>query len=436
MRQPVKSPEVTSAAATLEEPRVPEATRPERFKILLAGGILLLLTNFSNGGLIGIPVSFFLKNRLHLHASQVAVFNLWVGIPLFSSFVFGLLRDRWSPLGAGDRGHLIVFGLTSAAIYGVVAFLNPTYAVLLVSLVMVTCSLQMVGSASSGLTSTIGQRRGMAGQMGALISFAVALPALAASLLGGILSGHLEGRSAVGAARTLFLVAAGLAAAIAVFGLLGPRRLFDAARVARPTTTLRVDIVRLLKHRPIYPVLLIQLFWSFGPAWGVVMQYHLSDALHGSDAQWGLFNAIFQATSLPVFVVYGFLCQRVPLSRLLWFGAVLAVFQMLPLFFIRSATGALVASAFVGLINGIPTAAYTDLAIRSCPRGLQGTMMMLFGTMYFVSVRFGDLLGTYLYDRRGGFVTALVATIIIYALILPILLFVPKHLVATHDTAR
>src|SRR5271156_2299765 len=102
---------------------------PERLRLLLYAGLLLLLINLAapSGGLIGLPVLFFLKNRLHLSAHAFAQFNAWLGVPLYLSFLFGFLRDRWSPFGAGDRGHLVLFGAASAAIYGAIAFAAPTY---------------------------------------------------------------------------------------------------------------------------------------------------------------------------------------------------------------------------------------------------------------------------------------------------------------------
>ena len=36
----------------------------------------------------------------------------------------------------------------------------------------------------------------------------------------------------------------------------------------------------------------------------------------------------------------------------------------------------------MGLMGGIATAAYLDLLIRSCPRGLQGTTLMLSTGLY------------------------------------------------------
>jgi hypothetical protein len=112
---------------------------------------------------------------------------------------------------------------------------------------------------------------------------------------------------------------------------------------------------------------------------------------------------------------------------------VLAVPQMVSLLFIHTPQGALLAAIPMGLLGGMGQAAFTDLAIRSCPKGLEGTMMMLLWTMYWIAVRGGDLWGTDLYDHHGGFNTALWATIAVYAAILPVLLFVPRRITAGRD---
>ena len=402
---------------------------------MLIGGAIYMLINLAApfNGLVSIPVSFFLKNRLHLASNQVAMFNLWVTVPIFVGFLFGFLRDRWNPFGAGDRGHLMIFGGGSAVVYGVLAFLNPTYAVLLAGVFLVTAVSQTALSAAAGLASAIGQQHAMAGQMSTTLSIATAFPAFAAYLIGGALSGYLESKAPGAAARILFLLVAAIMVLVAVFGALGPRQLFEAARQERSANSVLADIVRLLKHRPIYPVLLTQLLWQFAPAMGIVLQYHMSNTLHGTDAQWGLWNGIFSASFLPMYLTYAWLCQRVNLGWLLWVGAVITVFQMVPLLFIHTATGALILAAPMGAMGAIAVAALTDLAIRSCPPGLQGTMMMLYAAMYWIALRLGDVWGTYLYDRHGGFVTATLATIAVYALVLPVLLFVPRRLLATKD---
>ena len=78
----------------------------------------------------------------------------------------------------------------------------------------------------------------------------------------------------------------------------------------------------------------------------------------------------------------------------------------------------------MGLLGAVAQAALVDLVIRSSPRGLQGTTMLMFYAIYYVSVRFGDLFGTWIYDKHGGFIPTVVITIIVYAAILPIILLV------------
>jgi predicted MFS family arabinose efflux permease len=129
------------------------------------------------------------------------------------------------------------------------------------------------------------------------------------------------------------------------------------------------------------------------------------------------------------------LCRRYTLKTLLWWGTVIAIPQMVPLLFIHSTTGALIAAVPIGLMGGIATGAYLDLIIRSCPPGLQGTTLMLSNSLYYAATRFGDLLGTHLYDRYGGFEVCVLAITLVYALILPTLLLVPGRLIATADEA-
>jgi MFS family permease len=433
---------MTGEVIALEEAAVAAAAAPtvlvpdqRRLGLYLFGGALMLLINLADPavGLTNIPISFFLKNRLHLAAHDQAVFRLWVAAPLFFSFAFGMLRDRWSPFGRGDQGHLILFGLATAAVFVSIAFLPPVYAVLLGGVIVATATFQVVAGAASGLLSTVGQQQAMAGRMSTLIGVAVTAPAFASYVGGGALSQFLEGQGAAQAARILFLIVAAIMLGVVTLAAFRPRALFDAARTERSTDHFFADVARLARHWPIYPVMMIQVLWQFAPASGLVLQYHMTNALHGTDFQYGLWNGVFLGSFVPVFIAYGFLCQRFRLGWLLWAGFGLAVFQMVPLLFVKTAWGAVIAAAPMGIIGGVAQAALTDLAIRSCPPRLQGTMMLLFGaSVYYVAVRFGDLLGTIIYDH-SNFYVAVWATIIVYAMILPVILLVPRRLLATRD---
>jgi hypothetical protein len=407
-----------------------------RRSIFLYLGILIVLLAFGgpSGGLIDIPISFLLKNKLQLKAHEVANFRLISAIPLYLSFVFGFIRDIWNPLGMRDRGFMLLFGGISAFLYICFAFTPMNYAMLLIAVIVLTTSFLFVASAQNGLTSTIGQQHAMTGQISAVWNVFLSIPTVGALLLGGTLSGVLEEKDPDQAVRILFLVAAAIMIAIALYALWKPKSVFDHVRNESGIDTHPIrDLQRLVRHWPIYPALLIWLLWNFAPGSATPLQYHLQNTLHATDAQWGQWNAIFAASFIPTFIVYGFLCSRYPLKTLLWWGTVIAVPQMVPLLFIHSVTGALIAAVPIGLMGGVATGAYLDLIIRSCPRGLQGTMLMMTGSLYFVVSRFGDVLGTRLYDHYGGFTVCVIAITSVYALILPTLLLAPAHLIATAD---
>jgi hypothetical protein len=427
------SPQPSTDGATIA---VPGTALPVtvRARILLYLGVLLLLMS-SGGGLISIPISFFLKNKLHLSAHAAANFHLITGVPVYVAFLFGLARDRWSPFGLRDRGYLILFGGINAALYAAFAFAPlGSVPVLLATLLTLNCAGLFVSSAYNGLLAQIGQQHVMPGQMSTLFNVVGTIPALLSLALGGILSNLLEGADGATAARDVFLIGAALSAAVGLFGLLRPKSVYDNLRPEiGPKATTMSDFARLLRYWPVYPALLIWGLWSFAPGSTTPLQYFLQNTLGADDAAWGYWNAWFAASFVPTFLLYGWLSQTFPLRPLLWIGTLIGVPQMIPLIFIHSVAVSYVAAAGAGLMGGMCTAAYTDLLIRSCPRGLQGTMIMASTAVYAVAVRGGDVLGASLYDRFKNFNVCVIAITVVYASILLVLLFVPKRLTATAD---
>ena len=165
------------------------------------------------------------------------------------------------------------------------------------------------------------------------------------------------------------------------------------------------------------------------------MQFYLSNTLHASDAVYGQFNGLVSASFIPAFLVYGFLCKKFSLRTLLWIGSIVTVPQMVPLAFIHSGTEALALAVPMGLMGGLATCAFADLTMRSCPDGLQGSLMMLAEGIGLLPLRASDTFGSAVYDADAhtGFFYCVVATTAVYALILPTLLLIPKHITASTE---
>jgi hypothetical protein len=424
----------TIVAAVESAPTILSRSARQRIFLYLGALIFLLAFGAPSGGLIDIPISFYLKNKLHLQAHEVADFRLLASIPLYLSFVFGFIRDTWNPFGMRDRGFMILFSAITAGIYAFFCFTPITSGTLLIAVALLTTSFLFVASAQNGLTSMLGQQHAMPGQISAVWNIFASVPTVAALLIGGTLSGMLEGKNAEQTARILFLGGAAIMTIITVYAAWKPKSVFDNVHDEhRAATHPLKDLRRLIIHWPVYPALLIWLLWNFAPGSATPLQYYLQNTLHADDAEWGQWNAIFGASFIPTFILFGLLCQKLPLKTLLLWGTVVAVPQMVPLLFIQSVSGALIAAVPIGLMGGVATAAYLDLIIRSCPSGLQGTTLMMSGSLYWVATRFGDVLGTNLYDHYGSFAACVVAITAVYALILPTILLVPRRLIASAD---
>ena len=73
------------------------------------GPLTLLVYLAAPENLLDIPTAYMLKNHLHATASEVSMFRLLTGIPMYLGFIFGVVRDSWNPFGWRDRGYFRLF---------------------------------------------------------------------------------------------------------------------------------------------------------------------------------------------------------------------------------------------------------------------------------------------------------------------------------------
>ena len=401
---------------------------------LYFGPLTLLVYLISpSGQLLDIATSYMLKNQLHATALQVSLFRLLTAVPVYAAFVFGLARDLWSPLGLKDRGFFLIFAPLTAAIFLWMALSPLSYSGLVAGMLLVMLSFRFVMAAYQGLLALVGQEQLMSGRLSALWNFVNSVPLIVGAFAAGYIAVHI-------AARPAFMLMAAVALLIGLFGWWKPRAVFNHAydQPQASGADFIGDLKRLVRHRAVYPVVLIMFMFQFSPGSNTVLQFYLTDELHASDAVYGYYNGIFLAAFLPMYVLYGYLCRTVPLRRLLWWGTIVTVPQMLPLAFVHSANAALWLAVPMGMMGGIFYTALCDLLMRSCPPGLQGSLMMLADGVYVLAARGGDLIGARIYfaNPANGFLYCALATTAVYALMVPALLLVPRELLATTDGER
>ncbi len=163
------------------------------------------------------------------------------------------------------------------------------------------------------------------------------------------------------------------------------------------------------------------------------MFYHLTETVKVSSQLFGTFTALQWLFFIPSAMLYAPLCRRFSLASLLWWSTLVAILQGPIMILAQSPASAIAVAILYGLFGGLPTAAYVDLIIRSCPKGLEGTGMMLaVTTSMSVAGNSGNLLGSWIYSR-GGFASAVIITTLATALIVPLLWWVPISVSSTRE---
>ncbi|HTX50712.1 MAG TPA: hypothetical protein VME40_15120, partial [Caulobacteraceae bacterium] len=342
-----------AAATAFDAPAPRTLPANDRNRILLYLGVLVFIISFGGGGLIGAPLFFILKNRLHLGATQLSLFLLVAALPSYFAFVPGFVRDLWNPFGLRDRGFMMIFGGVAALLYAAFAFVPVSVVSLLAYSILLGSIFQFAVAGQTGLAATIARQHVMSGQMSTVMNVVASVAGLLPLAVGGYLSNYLEHQAVNEAVRQLFLVGAAIMGGFALFAIWRPKVVYDNVRGESSGEFHPLkDVGRLLRHYPVYPALGIWILWNFAPGSGTPLQFHLQNALHASDAQATMWNVLFSGGFIPTYLLFGWLCRKLPLRVLLLWGTVFAVPQMVPLLFVRTVPAALLGAVASGLMGG------------------------------------------------------------------------------------
>ncbi|HEX5322651.1 MAG TPA: MFS transporter [Capsulimonadaceae bacterium] len=384
------------------------------------------------GPLAGLPVQFYQKDQLHLGPEAVAVFNCITSIPLYVGFLFGYLRDRWRPTVWGDRAYILGSALLSAVGYFLLREGQISYAKLLIVMLFVTALAQMIQAVIQAVSTIVAQKDQATGRLSAIYWLASMLPGAITSVIGGWLSGHVP-------PKETFLLVGVASIAVGLLALWRPAAVYDqVAEHHSERHTAWVDIVHLIRHRPIWPAVAINGIWNFGLCFGTAAFFYLTSHNHDpsrphlDDTQYGIWMGLQYAAFLPTAALYAWISRHWSLRRLLWIGTPFAALQGLFFLVLHTVFEAYLASIAYGIVAGVASTVFWDLLMRSAPKGLEGSAMMLGNAVANTCAMISGLYGAYLYSH-GAFVASVWANTVIYLFMIPMLLLVPRWVTSGRD---
>ncbi|CAN5399299.1 hypothetical protein BH11ARM2_BH11ARM2_11020 [soil metagenome] len=390
--------------------------------------VLALNVGGWNSGITTASTNFFLKDGLGLGPVELARFAALVGVPAYFGFAFGFLRDRWSPLGQGDRGYLLLFAPISALGFLSLAFGELGYGRVLLTAILLLSTIRLSGIGIGSFMAVVGQRLHLTGRINSAGTLASNLLSVLTLAAGGWIAAHLP-------FRTLMVGMAAYSLLLALFGLWKPESVY---RVPRPTVPkesqgLR-EVGRLLRHRPLWPVLGISLLGSVTLPGSAATFVHLTDDLHASKELIGLNGSVFTACAAAGALLYAFLCRRFPVRGILAVLMTVAITQCLPLLYAPTAVWAVGGLGWYALISGVFSVGLADMQFRACPKGLEGAALGLFATVMTLSDALTNGWGAILY-KQGGFAFSCWLEGGVNFAVVPLLFLVPRAVVGYEDAS-
>jgi hypothetical protein len=280
----------------------PSTTRLVGFYTL----VLMALYNLAAIGLISVPVQFILKNQLHLSPTAQSTFGFLTDSPYFIGFAFGFLRDRWRPMGKGDRLYFFAVPLLMAATYVWMGLQTTTYASLLTGMVIISALAALLGAAAQGLLAAIGKDSGMMGRLGAIALITARASIIYNAALGGWVGEHTK-------PQVPFFLSAAVCLTVLLMAFWRPRSIFrsgDEVFVNVIPEGATQAIKRLLRHKAIYLPAIVLFLWEFAPGWGTPLFLYLTNTIKLSEAAYGASQGWLRTGTVLAALAYPVLCTK------------------------------------------------------------------------------------------------------------------------------
>jgi predicted MFS family arabinose efflux permease len=141
--------------------------------------------------------------------------------------------------------------------------------------------------------------------------------------------------------------------------------------------------------------------WNFSPSFGVPLEYHLVDTLGFSKIFLGTLDSLSSAAAIVGAAVFGKLCQRLPMRRLLNLSVGIGVVTAFAYWGLVGRWSAVALTIGNGGISMIAALATYDLAARSCPDKAEGTFFAALMSIANIGTAWSQFLGGRLYDWLG-----------------------------------
>ena len=360
------------------------------------------LVYFSQGftgtqGIISQPLNYYFKDGLRLEADVVTEYLAILTIPWLIKPIYGLITDYFPFLGYRRKSWLMIVNFAAC-----VGFLTVSGAEHPIFIIMALTLTSIGVAASDVITDEItvekGRRHNCIGKFQSTQWCWLNIAVLLTSLFGGYLCDILEPAASLHMA-SLFAMATPVLVIIFTGTILKENRFQINLKQTRITTN---HLVQSLKSKSLWIIALYIAFWSFSPAFGLPLYYHMRDNLNFTTGFIGQLAAFQSGGAILGALIHNRLMTRLTLKNQLIIAIGIGTLSHLSYLFI-CAPGenvgvlAITISIIVGIADMIGSLAIYTLAARACARRVEGFTFAALMSIYNGAFQIGVIFGSKLY---------------------------------------
>ena len=354
----------------------------------------------AKSGIVWQPLSHFLKETRNWGPVEISASLAVLDIPWIVKPLYGLVSDFLPILGSRRRSYLVLASFGTAAGYAFVASAASSAAII-PALVVTAVALAMASTVCGALLVENGQRLDASAAFVNQQWLWFNAAAIAASLVGGWLTGALSSEGALRAAACI--------AAVGSLAVLAVTRLV----YEQPAATDRAGFTRALhglrastKDRDLWIIAIFLFCYYFSPGFGTPLYFTLTDRLGFSQPFIGALSAVTALGWIAGGLFYRFALYRLPRRDLLILSLIAGAGSTLAYLGLAGPISAMVIYFMGGVAAMIANIATLSLAATVCPKGAEGftfaAMMSVINLAQPLSDTLGSLLYEHVFDRQLG----------------------------------
>lgn len=344
-------------------------------------------------GLINQPLTFYLKDVLHMNASQITNYLAVLTIPWAIKPIYGLISDCLPIFGYRRRIYLLLLSLVAAGGFLFLAGASSTQAIIHALL------LTAVGTAFSDvLVDAImverGQETGLVRQFQGQQWLWFNIAGIVTSLLGGALCQYLPPTSAL---HTAALIAMLAPLAVITTSWLIVKEERSPASIQQLKST--VNGLKLALRSPVlWVAIAFTIVWKLHPGFGMPLYFHLTNQLHFDQAFIGQLNAYHSGGHVLGALIFShYLADRLSTVNLIKLAVGLSVVATLSYLLLNSPLIAITLYMLTGAVAQIASLAMYSMAAEACPKQAEAFTFAMLMSLANLAGQGSQIIGSQLY---------------------------------------